>query len=218
MPHTSGKHVPTHRRAKQRKSRSAVAATRAPRTLLRNTVMLSSVAAAATAGVVTTGIASTPVALGTASKRVSDPELPTTSERPEALRASTPLSRSGSREDAVRTKKQTRSDEESQSEDDFSGEDPREIGQALLAEYGFSADQFSCLDALYVSESDWQVDADNPTSSAYGIPQALTDMHDLPAGYMTDPEVQIRWGLEYIKDSYGSPCGAWEFKQSNNWY
>jgi hypothetical protein len=30
--------------------------------------------------------------------------------------------------------------------------------------------------------------------------------------------VQIRWGLEYIKDSYGTPCGAWEFKQSNNWY
>ncbi len=62
------------------------------------------------------------------------------------------------------------------------------------------------------------MDADNPTSSAYGIPQALTSMHDLPPGYMTSAEVQIRWGLEYIQDSYGSPCSAWEFKQSNNWY
>ena len=62
------------------------------------------------------------------------------------------------------------------------------------------------------------MDADNPTSSAYGIPQALTETHDMPPGYFTDAEVQIRWGLEYIEDSYGSPCSAWEFKQANNWY
>ncbi len=220
MPHTSGKHVPKHRQAKHRKSRSSVLATRAPRRVLRNTVMLSSVAVAATAGVVTTGVASSPVTLGTASKRVSVPE-PTeepTDERTEALRASTPLSRSGGRKDADRAKDQTPKAPESQPEEDLSDADPRDIGLALLPEYGFSTDQFSCLDALYVSESDWRVDADNPTSSAYGIPQALTSMHDLPSGYMTDPEVQIRWGLEYIKDSYGSPCSAWEFKQSNNWY
>ena len=96
--------------------------------------------------------------------------------------------------------------------------DPRDIGRALLPEYGFSADQFPCLDSLYVSESNWRVDADNPTSSAYGIPQALTSMHDLPADYYTSAEAQIRWGLEYIQDSYGSPCSAWEFKQANNWY
>ncbi len=96
--------------------------------------------------------------------------------------------------------------------------DPRDIGRALLPEYGFSADQFPCLDSLYVSESNWRIDADNPTSSAYGIPQALTSMHDLPADYYTSAEAQIRWGLEYIQDSYGSPCSAWEFKQANNWY
>ena len=38
------------------------------------------------------------------------------------------------------------------------------------------------------------------------------------AGYMTSAEVQIRWGLDYIQDSYGSPCSAWEFKQGNSWY
>ena len=102
--------------------------------------------------------------------------------------------------------------------EDLSEADPREIGRALLPEYGFSADQFSCLDALYVSESNWRIDADNPTSSAYGIPQALTETHDLPPGYMTSAEAQIRWGLDYIADSYGSPCAAWEFKQANNWY
>lgn len=96
--------------------------------------------------------------------------------------------------------------------------DPRDIAGALLPAYGFSSDQFSCLDSLYVSESDWRVDADNPTSSAYGIPQALTQLHDLPADYMTSAESQIRWGLEYIQDTYGTPCNAWSFKQGNGWY
>ena len=101
---------------------------------------------------------------------------------------------------------------------DLSDGDPRDIARAMLPEFGFAADQFGCLDALWVSESDWRVDADNPTSSAYGIPQALTETHDMPAGYMTDATVQIRWGLGYIRDAYGTPCGAWSFKQGNGWY
>jgi hypothetical protein len=102
--------------------------------------------------------------------------------------------------------------------EDLSAGDPRDIARALLPEFGFDESQFSCLDSLYVSESDWRVDADNPTSSAYGIPQALTQLHDLPADYMTSAESQIRWGLGYIQDTYGTPCSAWSFKQGNNWY
>jgi len=102
--------------------------------------------------------------------------------------------------------------------EDLSDKDPREIAQQLMPRYGFSASEFSCLDALYVSESDWDVHADNPTSSAYGIPQALTEMYDLPADYRTNPVSQIEWGLWYIRDSYGTPCSAWEFKQANDWY
>jgi hypothetical protein len=207
------KHVPKHRKA-----RSSVIATRAPRRVLRNTVMLSSVAAAATAGVVSTGIASSPVALGTASKRLTEPE-PSTDDRIEPRRASTPISRSNERSaDETAQKREPRAKHRKDEPEPVEYTDPRDIGRALLPEYGFSADQFPCLDALYISESDWRVDADNPTSSAYGIPQALTSLHELPPGYMTDAEVQIRWGLEYIQDSYGSPCSAWEFKQSNNWY
>jgi hypothetical protein len=96
--------------------------------------------------------------------------------------------------------------------------DPRDIARALLPLYGFSSDQFSCLDSLYMSESGWRIDADNPSSSAYGIPQALTQLHDLPADYMTSAESQIRWGLEYIQDTYGTPCGAWSFKAGHGWY
>ena len=88
----------------------------------------------------------------------------------------------------------------------------------MLPKFGFSQAQFSCLDALYISESDWRVDADNPTSTAYGIPQALMSAHDLPPDYKTNPVTQVRWGLWYIRESYGTPCAAWEFKQANNWY
>jgi hypothetical protein len=94
------------------------------------------------------------------------------------------------------------------------------MARALLPEYGFVASQFGCLDQLYISESNWRVDADNPTSSAYGIPQALTGgTHDnLPLDYMTNPRSQIRWGLGYIREVYVTPCAAWAFKQANGWY
>lgn len=103
-------------------------------------------------------------------------------------------------------------------EEDLATGDPRDVAKALLPEFGFAASEFSCLDSLYMSESGWRVDADNPSSSAYGIPQALTQTHDLPEGYMTSAEVQIRWGLEYIANRYGTPCSAWSFKQSRGWY
>jgi hypothetical protein len=104
--------------------------------------------------------------------------------------------------------------------EDLSDEDPREIAKALLAEFGFGQDQFGCLDSLYMSESGWRVDADNPSSSAYGIPQALpgSKMSSAGSDWATNPVTQIRWGLGYIQDRYGSPCGAWSFKQGNNWY
>jgi hypothetical protein len=80
--------------------------------------------------------------------------------------------------------------------------DPREIAKALLGEFGFGLDQFGCLDSLYMRESGWRVDADNPTSSAYGIPQALpgSKMASAGADWETNPVTQIRWGLGYIQD------------------
>ena len=100
----------------------------------------------------------------------------------------------------------------------LSDDDPRDIARALLGEFGFSADQFGCLDSLWTKESGWNIHADNPSSSAYGIPQALTATHDLAADYMTNPVSQIEWGLGYIRDRYGSPCGAWGHSQSSGWY
>lgn len=104
--------------------------------------------------------------------------------------------------------------------EDLTSADPRAVARSLMADFGLSPSEFDCLDALWMSESDWDPTADNPISSAYGIPQALTGgTHDnLPADYMTNPVSQIEWGLWYVNNTYGSACAAWEFKQANNWY
>jgi hypothetical protein len=36
--------------------------------------------------------------------------------------------------------------------------------------------------------------------------------------WRTNPATQITWGIEYMKDRYGSPCSAWGFKSSHGWY
>lgn len=99
--------------------------------------------------------------------------------------------------------------------------DPREIArQIMLNKYGWGEDQFGCYDAIIMRESRWNPYADNPRSSAYGIPQALPGarMAAFGADWRTNPVTQIRWGLDYVDDRYGSPCSAWGFKRSHGWY
>jgi hypothetical protein len=80
--------------------------------------------------------------------------------------------------------------------------------------------QFSCLDKLFQRESGWNTYATNPSSGAYGIPQALpaSKMASAGADWKTNPFTQVRWGLNYIANRYGSPCGAWAHSQSVGWY
>ena len=97
---------------------------------------------------------------------------------------------------------------------------PKEIARNLLADHGWDQDQWPCLEKLWNRESRWQVDADNPTSSAYGIPQALPGrrMAEYGADWRTNPVTQIKWGLDYIEDAHDSPCGAWAHSEAKGWY
>ena len=203
------KYVPKHA-APRRSVRSTT------RRTARTTVLLSGLAVSATAATVGTGVVVSPVStVATLAAEGPDPapvEIVPAAGR--AIRADDLVSRDASRsDDAKKAAKKERVEKAPPAPTD-----PRDIARAMLPEFGFAADQFGCLDALWISESDWRVDADNPTSSAYGIPQGLTETHDMPPGYMTSAEVQIRWGLGYIQDAYGSPCNAWSFKQGNGWY
>jgi hypothetical protein len=104
--------------------------------------------------------------------------------------------------------------------------DPRSVGKILAAERGWGATQFNCLNLLWNRESQWNYKAANPTSSAYGIPQALaapggapgSKMASAGADWRTNPVTQIKWGLGYIADRYGTPCGAWGHSESVGWY
>jgi hypothetical protein len=89
-----------------------------------------------------------------------------------------------------------------------------------LAQIG--AAQFSCLDNLWQHESDWDPSAENPSSGAYGIAQALppAKMASVGHDWNSNPMTQVKWGLEYIADRYGSACSAWSFwlRHYPHWY
>lgn len=97
---------------------------------------------------------------------------------------------------------------------------PQQIAEGMLGSYGWSSGEFGCLQSLWNQESGWNVCASNPSSGAYGIPQALPGSKMASAGpdWQSNPATQIRWGLGYIKASYGSPCAAWSHEESTGWY
>ncbi|CUR55170.1 Secreted protein [metagenome] len=197
----------------------------APTNVLRNTLVITSVAAAATGVAVSGGVLS-----GTDAKTVSAATSLTDSAKAPVLSAAQIAARTEddvSRDDrrstldpAKRVALSTDTGKAVTTTEDVTDDDPRSIAQALLAEFGFGQDQFGCLDSLWTRESNWRIDADNPSSSAYGIPQALpgSKMSSAGADWATNPATQIRWGLGYIQDRYGSPCGAWSHSESSGWY
>ena len=91
--------------------------------------------------------------------------------------------------------------------------------KGMLGQYGWGA-QWADLEALWTRESGWNYKATNPSSGAYGIPQALPGSKMASAGkdWKTNASTQIRWGLSYIKSRYGSPAKANAFQKANNWY
>jgi hypothetical protein len=102
--------------------------------------------------------------------------------------------------------------------EEYSGN--QQIACSILPEFGFDIEQMAGLVPLWDHESGWNEAAYNAGSGACGIPQALpcSKMSTFGDDYETNPATQIRWGLDYIKNRYGTPIGAWEFWQANGWY
>jgi len=211
----------------------------APKRAARNTIVLSSVALAVTGISVGAGmlgkdagsITGAPAAAdiggaisgGTAGSSTSSSTQPSaaasasvdTHRTPELTRgyqrpAADPAKVAGFSDDRPAAITQTRS---------LAQSDPKSIAQALLGQFGWSSDQFGCLDSLWTRESGWNLHAYNP-SGAYGIPQSLPGSKMASAGpdWQNNAETQIKWGLGYIQERYGSPCGAWAHSESNGWY
>lgn len=85
------------------------------------------------------------------------------------------------------------------------------LGQKMAAQMGWKGNEWLCLKTGWSEESNWSTTAANvpsdPYNHAYGIPQANpgTKMASAGADWKTNAATQIRWGLSYIKGTYGSP-------------
>ena len=91
------------------------------------------------------------------------------------------------------------------------------LGQQMAAAYGWTGAEWTALNNVAMRESGWNPNAQNPTSSAYGIAQNIGGAAGYGA-YGTTPAGQIGWMLAYIKARYGDPIGAWAHELSAGWY
>jgi hypothetical protein len=85
--------------------------------------------------------------------------------------------------------------------------------------YSWGSGQYSCLVTLWNRESGWRATAHN-SSGAHGIPQALpgNKMSKFGKDWYTNPKTQIKWGLSYIRNRYGTPCSALHHSNNRGWY
>lgn len=91
--------------------------------------------------------------------------------------------------------------------------------RSRLAAYGWSDAEWPALEQLWNHESGWRATAQNPSSTAFGIPQFLdSTWAGTGIGKTSDPARQIDAGLVYIKNRYTTPTRAWAFWQANHWY
>lgn len=71
--------------------------------------------------------------------------------------------------------------------------------------------QMRCIEKLWDLESRWDPKANNPKSSAYGIPQLLKLKE-------TNPYRQIILGIKYIEHRYKTPCQALKYHNRKGHY
>lgn len=74
--------------------------------------------------------------------------------------------------------------------------------------------------SLWNQESGWNQYARNPSSGAYGIPQALppSKMGAAANPPQSNPHAQISWGIGYIEGRYGNPYNAELHELAYHWY
>ena len=88
--------------------------------------------------------------------------------------------------------------------------------RAVAATYGWgSGAEWEAIKWLVNKESSWNPRAANPRSSARGLFQKMTSIH---GPVESTVEGQTKWGLNYIKNRYGSPTRAMSFWRRNRWY
>jgi membrane-bound lytic murein transglycosylase MltF len=79
--------------------------------------------------------------------------------------------------------------------------------------------QYSCINVIFIAESQWEPTAQSSNSTSYGIGQFLDQTWvGMGVTKTSDGYLQIRYAIRYMDGRYGSPCGALAFRQINGWY
>lgn len=88
-----------------------------------------------------------------------------------------------------------------------------------MKQAGIPASWFSSINYIVTHESGWNPHATNPSSGAYGLPQALPASKLAAAGrdWRDNPITQLKWMKNYVS-RYGGGPGAAAFWRSHHWY
>lgn len=94
----------------------------------------------------------------------------------------------------------------------------RAMAQSVANFMGWGPAEFQAWDAVINAESGWNPNAQNPTSTAYGLGQFLNSTWKGYGPKTSDPATQLAYMARYIKNRYGSPTKALIWHNSHNWY
>lgn len=107
-------------------------------------------------------------------------------------------------------------------EGDSNSTSPKPTGshKHWMEQAGIPKSWYEDLNWIINHESGWRVNATNPGSGAYGIPQSLPGNKMASAGkdWRTNPITQLKWMHSYVKGRYGNASNAKHFWQTHNWY
>lgn len=107
-------------------------------------------------------------------------------------------------------------------EGDSNSTSPKPTGshKYWMEQAGIPKSWYEDLNWIINHESGWRVNATNPGSGAYGIPQSLPGNKMASAGkdWRTNPITQLKWMYSYVKGRYGNASNAKHFWQTHNWY
>jgi len=96
---------------------------------------------------------------------------------------------------------------------------PKKIAYRASRSAGYNLKQWRCLELLWTKESHFNPKARNKRSGAYGIAQFMPQTWgNYKVKKTSDPALQIKYGLRYIRSRYGEPCTAWKFHKRHHWY
>lgn len=95
----------------------------------------------------------------------------------------------------------------------------RTLAKLIAQSFGWgSGAEWRAFDALEMSEAGYNENAQNPTSTAYGMGQFLDSTWAAFGPKTSNPFKQLLYMMRYIGGRFGDPIRAWAFHRAHNYY